>query len=66
MYYQGRELCPKCHSGMTECGQSKGGFSAGKAAVGLYLAGPVGLAAGALGKKRYHYKCPFCGYELTK
>lgn len=45
--------CPQCRLGyFTRVGERKGGFSGGKAAAGALIAGPIGLAAGALGKKR--------------
>lgn len=60
-------ICPKCHMDMLEAmGEKTGGFSAGKAAIGAVVAGPIGLAAGALGKKKTIYRCPKCGYTVEK
>lgn len=42
---------------------SKKGYSVGKAAIGTVLLGPVGLAAGALGKKKVSYACGRCGFQ---
>ena len=39
------------------------GFSAGKAAAGAILLGPVGLVGGALGKKTATYYCRECGFK---
>jgi len=57
--------CPKCHLGyMTAVGERTGGFSGGKAVAGAIIAGPIGLAAGALGKKKTTYMCNRCGYTI--
>lgn len=60
--------CPKCHIGkMSAVGERRSMFSAGKAAAGLIIAGPVaGLAAGALGKKKVTYVCNHCGYTVER
>lgn len=59
--------CPKCYIGYLKAvGERKGGFSGGKALAGAVLVGPVGLAAGALGKKRITYCCNRCGYTLER
>ena len=42
---------------------TKKGFSVGKAAAGAILFGPLGLAGGALGKKKVCYCCGKCGFE---
>ncbi len=39
------------------------GFSLGKAALGGFLLGPVGLLGGALGKKKVWYACGKCGFQ---
>ena len=39
------------------------GFSVGKAALGGFLLGPVGLLGGALGKKKVLYICGKCGFQ---
>ena len=60
-------ICPKCHLGVLDaCGERKGGFSTGKAALGAVIAGPIGLAAGALGKKKIIYRCSRCGYTVER
>ena len=57
--------CPRCAAGyLTAIGERTGGFSGGKAALGAILAGPIGLAAGALGKKKVMYQCKNCGYTV--
>ena len=59
--------CPACKQGfLTAIGERKGGFSGGKAVAGAVLAGPVGLAAGLLGKKKVTYQCNNCGYIVEK
>lgn len=63
----GYSTCPKCFLGYLEpVGERTGGFSGGKAALGAVLLGPVGLAAGALGKKRTTYRCNRCGYTVER
>ena len=59
------EICPKCHSIMKPISE-RTGFSVGKAAIGAVIAGPVGVAAGALGKKMVQYQCERCGYIIEK
>lgn len=60
-------ICPNCYLGTLEAvSERTGGFSAGKAALGAVIAGPIGLAAGALGKKKTTYRCPKCGYTVEK
>lgn len=56
--------CPQCQAvkEWNLVGTSKGGISAGKAVVGAVLLGPIGLAAGALGKKQDVYQCAKCGF----
>ncbi|MBE6679417.1 MAG: hypothetical protein E7598_02725 [Ruminococcaceae bacterium] len=59
--------CPNCRMGyMRAMGERTGGFSGGKAALGAILVGPLGLAAGALGKKKTMYACNKCGYTIEK
>ena len=59
--------CPKCTFGtLWAVSERKGGFSGGKAVAGAVLAGPVGLAAGLLGKKKVTYQCDKCGYTVEK
>ncbi len=57
--------CPNCGIGiMQKAGERTGGFSGGKAVVGAVIAGPIGLAAGALGKKKITYVCNKCNYTI--
>ncbi|MBQ7740382.1 MAG: hypothetical protein IJT65_04025 [Eubacterium sp.] len=58
--------CPQCRAkySMVAISERKGGFSGGKAVAGAIIAGPVGVAAGALGKKKVTYKCKKCGFEV--
>lgn len=60
------KICPKCKKINTiePMGERTGGFSGGKAAAGAILLGPLGLFAGALGKKKVKYQCKECGYTL--
>lgn len=60
-------MCPKCRIGyLRATGERTGGFSGGKAVLGVAIAGPLGLAAGALGKKKVTYQCSRCGYTIEK
>ena len=59
--------CPKCYLGMLQAvGERTGGFSGGKALLGAVIAGPIGLASGALGKRKVLYRCNRCGYTVEK
>lgn len=59
------KTCPKCRRGyLIAVGERTGGFSGGKAALGAVLLGPIGIAAGALGKKKTMYQCNKCGYTV--
>lgn len=55
--------CPKCSSDQISGGTR--GFGAGKAAAGLVVAGPVGLAAGAIGKNKAMNSCMACGHQWS-
>lgn len=57
----GELRCPKCGSVHIEF--NKKGFSGGKAIVGGVLAGPLGIAAGFMGKNKLKGKCLKCGHE---
>lgn len=60
-------FCPNCRIGfLYTIGERTGGFSVGKAAAGAVIAGPIGVAAGALGKKKTTYQCSRCGYTVEK
>lgn len=59
--------CPKCRVGyLRAISERQGGFSGGKAVAGALLFGPVGLVAGALGKKKKLYQCNKCGYMVEE
>ena len=58
--------CPNCgQRGSLEkirCQRTK--FSIQKAVVGSLVGGPIGmLIGGALGNKKYTYRCSECGFE---
>lgn len=53
--------CPKC--GSTSISANKKGFGIGKAVVGAWAAGPVGLVAGNLGAKKVWVTCLNCGHR---
>ena len=62
--------CPCCNSDKwvtSSSNNNKSGFSAGKAAVGAVLFGPVGIVAGALGKKHTYVTkvCQNCHFSQT-
>ena len=54
--------CPRCQTGKMIPVSERRGFSGGKALVGALIAGPVGLAAGMIGKTKYLFQCTKCGY----
>lgn len=56
-------LCPACNSYWREQEIKREGFSLGKAVVGTLVAGPYGLAAGALGTKTRIYHCSICDFS---
>ena len=59
--------CPRCGKGYLQAmSERTGGFSGGKAVLGAIIAGPIGIAAGALGKKKVTYACNRCGYTIEK
>ncbi|MDR1586784.1 MAG: zinc-ribbon domain-containing protein [Treponema sp.] len=53
--------CAKC--GSAEITTQEKGFGLGKAALGGLLLGPVGLAAGMLGRKKVKLICLKCGHK---
>ncbi len=60
-------LCPKCRLGhLRSVSERTGGFSGKKATAGVFFLGPIGLAAGALGKKKVTYQCSNCGYTVER
>lgn len=54
--------CPYC--GSTQIQAVKKGFSGGKAVVGGLIAGPIGLAAGAIGSGDIERVCLNCGKKF--
>lgn len=57
----GIACCPKC--GSTSLSASKKGFGVGKAVVGAYVAGPIGLIAGNIHAKKVWVTCLNCGHR---
>ena len=57
-------MCPQCHGRLVAVSERTGGFSGTKAVVGAVVAGPAGVAAGALGKKLVVLQCVKCGYQI--
>ena len=53
--------CFKC--GSTSISANKKGFSVGKAALGAFIAGPLGLTAGGIGAKKIRITCLNCGND---
>lgn len=58
---QGIACCPKC--GSTSLSASKKGFSAGKAAAGMFAVGLGGAVFGAAGANKIKVTCLSCGYQ---
>lgn len=58
----GVACCPKC--GSTSLSVNKKGFSLGKAAVGGFVAGPVGLVGGTFGANKLIVTCLNCGHKF--
>lgn len=59
---EGVAYCPKCHS--TSLSADKKGFGVGKAVVGGFLLGPIGLVAGNAGAKKIRVTCMQCGKQF--
>lgn len=57
----GIACCPKC--GSTSLSANKKGFGVGKAVVGAYIAGPIGLVAGNIHAKKVWVTCLNCGHR---
>lgn len=51
--------CPKCDS--IQITAQKKGFGFRKALAGIFVAGPLGLVAGAIGKNKIEITCLNCG-----
>lgn len=58
---KGIACCPKC--GSTSLSANKKGFGIGKAVIGAWAAGPVGLVAGNIGAKKVVVTCLNCGHQ---
>jgi hypothetical protein len=56
-----RLRCPKCQSINVAPGER--GFSAGGAAAGAILLGPIGILAGLAGRKTIEFVCQACGHR---
>jgi len=54
-------LCPRCGSSQIAANQK--GFGFGKAAIGVLLAGPVGMLGGFVGSGKVKITCLKCGYQ---
>ena len=54
--------CPYC--GSTQIQAVRKGFSGGKAIIGGIVAGPIGLAAGAIGSDKIERFCLNCGHKF--
>lgn len=57
----GVACCPKC--GSTSLSANKKGFGIGKAVIGAYVAGPIGLVAGNIHSKKVWVTCLNCGHR---
>jgi hypothetical protein len=53
--------CPKCTSNQIH--YEKKGYGIGKGLIGLATLGPLGLAAGAIGKDKLLSICVKCGHK---
>lgn len=61
-FFGGALICPKCRSKDVEIGSASNKYSVGKGLVGAALVGPIGLVAGAAGKKgKTTCHCRNCG-----
>ena len=59
---QGIAYCPRCLS--TDIRDDKKGYGLGKGLAGAIVAGPLGLAAGMIGKDNVKCTCLKCGYKF--
>ncbi|GEM_PF-1197229 len=57
--YESMTRCPHC--GSTSLSGNKKGFGIGKAVVGAWALGPIGLVAGNIGAKKLIVTCLNCG-----
>ena len=53
--------CPRCRSSQLTANPK--GYGVGKAAVGVLLAGPIGLLGGFVGSSKIRITCLACGYQ---
>lgn len=58
----GIACCPKC--GSTSISANRKGYSLGKAAAGVFVAGPIGLVGGTLGANKLEVTCLNCGHKF--
>lgn len=59
---EGVVCCPKCSS--TSLSAHKKGFGIGKAVVGAWATGGIGLMAGNIGAKKVRVTCLNCGHQF--
>ena len=59
---EGIAYCPKCHS--TSLSAHKKGFGIGKAVIGAWATGGIGLIAGNMGAKKVRVTCLKCGHQF--
>lgn len=55
--------CPKCNT--TQVTSSRKGFGVKRALAGAVLVGPLGLLAGATGRKKIELSCLKCGHRWS-
>ncbi|SHJ84482.1 Double zinc ribbon [Anaerocolumna jejuensis DSM 15929] len=60
--YASMPKCPRC--GSTSLSGNKKGFGIGKAVVGAWAFGPLGLVAGNIGAKKVTVTCLSCGKQF--
>lgn len=60
---EGVVCCPKC--GSTTLSANKKGYGVGKAAAGVFFAGPVGAIAGGIGANKIEITCLNCGNKFN-
>jgi RNA polymerase subunit RPABC4/transcription elongation factor Spt4 len=62
--YENQAKCPMCNS--TSLSGNKKGFGIGKAVLGAWAIGPIGLIAGNVGSKNLLVTCLNCGYKFKR
>lgn len=60
--YNSMARCPKC--GSASLSGHKKGFGVGKAVIGAFAFGPLGLVAGNIGAKKVRVTCLNCGKQF--